>query len=146
MAEFVGSSNKVRCADCTKLLGNKCTAKSAKVSPKKRRTCSLYEFKGAFENRTPLESVYVPYMDKNTRRMLKKLMKLGLTAPNPRSMNNPDGSVIVDPSPGQIVLPWGTTATATTIKEGTIDAAPEKVEGTPEEEKSYIWTPDQENE
>lgn len=146
MAEFKGSSNKVRCADCTKLSGKQCTAKGAKVSPRKRRVCPTYEFKGEFENRTPLDSVYVPHMDKKTRKMLKKLMKLGLTAPNPRSMNNPDESVIIEPTPGQIVLPWGTTATATTIKEGKIDAVPEKAEDTPEEEKSYIWTPDQENE
>lgn len=146
MSKFEGGKRRVRCVDCTKLSGKMCTAKNTSVAPSKRRLCKAYEFKGEYANREPLESVYVPYVDKNTRRLMKKLMKLGLAGPNPRSMNNPDESIIIEPTPGQIVLPWGTTATATTIKEGRIDAVPEKAEDTPEEEKSYIWTPDQNNE
>jgi len=78
MSQFKGSKHKVRCADCIKLVESRCTAKGNKVSPKKKRTCSVYEFKGEYENRTDAEARYVPHVDKKTRRTLKKLMELGI--------------------------------------------------------------------
>ncbi len=78
MSKFEGGPRRVRCIDCTKLSGNQCTAKSAKVVPKKRRTCSTYLFKGVFENREPLPAVYFPPVDKKTEKMIKKLLKMGI--------------------------------------------------------------------
>ena len=77
MAQFEGSNRKVRCADCTKLFGTHCSAKNVKVSPKKRRLCNLYEFKGEFTNRTTAQSMYVPHVDSKTRRELRKLLNMG---------------------------------------------------------------------
>lgn len=77
MSQFEGG-NKVRCVDCTKLSGNQCTAKGTKVKAKKRRTCSQYNFKGEFENRTPADAVYMPHVDPKTKKMIKKLLKMGV--------------------------------------------------------------------
>jgi len=78
MSQFEGSKLKVRCTDCTKLSGTRCAVKDTTVSPKKRRVCGIYEFKGEYENRTPAESVYLPHIDKKTLKMLKRLAKLGI--------------------------------------------------------------------
>jgi hypothetical protein len=77
MAEFKGG-NKVRCADCTKLSGKTCTAKSTTVSVKKRRSCGQYNFAGEYVNSTPLPATYVPHVDKKTKQLMKKLMKMGV--------------------------------------------------------------------
>jgi hypothetical protein len=78
MSQFEGGKLRVRCTDCTKLSGNQCTVKKTKVAPKKKRLCHLYEFKGEYENRTPVEASYVPYMDNKTKRLIKRLLKLGI--------------------------------------------------------------------
>ncbi len=78
MAQFEGSKLKVRCTDCTKLSGSHCIAKNTKVSPKKKRLCGQYNFKGEYENRTPAEAMYMPHIDKKTQRMIKKLLKMGV--------------------------------------------------------------------
>ena len=78
MSKFEGGTLRVRCVDCTKLSANQCIVKGAKVSPKKRRTCSIYEFKGEFENREPLPAIYFPPVDKKTEKMIKKLLKMGV--------------------------------------------------------------------
>ena len=77
MAQFTGG-RKVRCTDCTKLSGKSCSVKQVKVSLKKRRLCDLYEFKGEYANRTPVDAMYVPHVDKKTRKLMKKLMDLGV--------------------------------------------------------------------
>jgi hypothetical protein len=77
MSQFEGG-NKVRCADCSRLAGNRCGAKNTKVSVKKRRKCDTYVFKGQYENRQPSEATYVPYTDKKIRKMIKRLIKLGI--------------------------------------------------------------------
>lgn len=78
MSQFEGSKLKVRCTDCTKLSGTHCVAKNTKVTPKKKRLCGVYEFKGEYDNRTPAESIYLPHVDKKTLKMLKRLAKLGV--------------------------------------------------------------------
>lgn len=78
MSQFEGSKIKVRCADCSKLSGNRCTAKNTTVAVKKKRLCSIYEFKGEYQNRTPAEAIYVPHVDKKTRKMIRKLLDLGV--------------------------------------------------------------------
>jgi len=77
MAQFEGG-NKVRCIDCTKLSGSHCNAKNAKVKPKKKRTCTMYNFKGEYENRVPCASIYMPPIDKKTRKMIKRLLEMGV--------------------------------------------------------------------
>jgi hypothetical protein len=78
MSQFKGSKHRVRCVDCTKWVDARCVAKGDKVSPKKKRVCPIYEFKGEYENRTPAEAMYVPHVDKKTRRALKRLAGLGI--------------------------------------------------------------------
>lgn len=80
MSRFEGTGIKVRCIDCTKLSekGNECTVKKTKVAHKKRRLCTLYEFKDSFSNRKPLDSIYLPPVDNKTMKMIKKLMKMGV--------------------------------------------------------------------
>jgi hypothetical protein len=77
MSKFEGG-NKVRCIDCTKLSGKTCTAKSTSVSVKKRRSCSMYQFSGEYTNSTPLPATYTPHVDKKTKQLMKKLMKMGV--------------------------------------------------------------------
>ncbi len=77
MSQFEGG-NKVRCIDCTKLSGKTCTAKNTSVSVKKRRSCGLYQFRGEYANSTPLPATYVPHVDKKTKQLLKKLIKMGV--------------------------------------------------------------------
>ena len=77
MSQFEGG-NKVRCIDCTKLSGKTCTAKNTSVSVKKRRSCGVYQFSGEYANSTPLPATYLPHVDKKTRKMLKKLMQMGV--------------------------------------------------------------------
>jgi hypothetical protein len=77
MSQFDGG-NKVRCIDCTQLSGKTCSAKGASVSPKKRRTCGQYNFKGEYENSTPLPATYLPHVDKKTKQLMKRLMKMGV--------------------------------------------------------------------
>ena len=92
MSQFVGSKNKVRCIDCTKLLLGKCAAKNVLVSPKKKRACTIYEFKGEYDNRTPASAIYSPYMDKKTRKAINRLINLGINPVNVYSAgSNPEG-------------------------------------------------------
>jgi hypothetical protein len=80
MSSFDGTSKiKVRCIDCVRLSGTRCSAKKVKVSVKKRRTCSSYSFKGEYENREPAETMYVPYIDRKTRKMIQRLLSLGVS-------------------------------------------------------------------
>ena len=79
MNEFAGNKLKVRCVDCTHLSGTRCVPKKVKVSPRKRRMCRSYQFTGAYDNRTPAESMYIPHVDQKTRQMIRKLLKLGIT-------------------------------------------------------------------
>lgn len=77
MSHFEGG-NKVRCIDCTKLSGKTCTAKNTSVSVKKRRSCGVYQFSGEYVNSTPLPATYLPHVDKKTKKLLKKLAKMGV--------------------------------------------------------------------
>ncbi len=77
MSQFKGG-NKVRCIDCTKLSGKTCTAKNTSVSVKKRRICGQYQFSGEYANSTPLSATYVPHVDKKTKQLMKKLIKMGV--------------------------------------------------------------------
>jgi hypothetical protein len=78
MSQFEGGKFKVRCIDCTKLSGSHCEAKNTTISPKKKRLCGQYNFKGEYENSTPAESIYIPHVEKKTLKMLKRLAKLGV--------------------------------------------------------------------
>lgn len=82
MSQFNGAKNKVRCVDCSLLSGNICTSKRVGVAPKKHRTCTTYKFKGEFENREPLDSTYVPHVDKSTKRLIRKMLELGIIKVN----------------------------------------------------------------
>ncbi len=77
MSQFEGG-NKVRCVDCTRLAGTRCGVKDATVSVRKRRTCTKYSFIGEYDNRTPANSIYIPPVSKETKRLLKRLSKLGV--------------------------------------------------------------------
>lgn len=77
MSQFEGG-NKVRCVDCTKLAGKHCTAKNTTVSVKKRRICGQYNFAGEYVNSTPLPTTYLPHVDRKTKQLMKKLIKMGV--------------------------------------------------------------------
>ncbi len=78
MSEFTGERNRVRCVDCNYLSGTHCSKKNIKVAPRKRRTCAVYGFKGEYTNRTSPEAMYIPYVDGSTRRLLRKMIKMGI--------------------------------------------------------------------
>ena len=78
MSQFEGSKVKVRCTDCSKLSGIHCIAKNTTVSPKKKRVCSTYVFKGEYENRIPAAAIYMPHIDKKTKKMIKRLLDMGV--------------------------------------------------------------------
>ncbi len=119
MSTFTGEGLKVRCIDCTHFSGKRCNSKNIKTSAKKRRTCSVYQFKGSFENREPADAMYIPYVSPQTRKLQKKMQKLGVIA-DPNS-----------PSEDNLVVPasdfFGTSAG------GGVQAA-----------DKLIWTPDDE--
>ena len=142
MAEFKGNKLKVRCLDCAKLANGKCTAKNVQVSSKKRRLCPIYEFKGAYVNRTPAKAVYSPYMDRKTRKRIDRLLNMGIAPVSiPPAVKNPEGYEKVKTVP----MP-ASTATATHL--GTIavdDPMIQRVDqpALDEEHKDdkLIWTP-----
>lgn len=78
MSEFIGGVRRVRCIDCTHLSGIHCSKKDTKVSSRKRRICGVYDFKGEYVNRVSPEALHVPYVDKSTRRLLRKMTRLGI--------------------------------------------------------------------
>lgn len=128
MSQFTGATFKVRCVDCTKLNNGRCQSKNSSVAPRKKRTCTAYEFKGEYTNREPAGAVRVPFVDKNTRRLMRKLSRLGVTPISDKGAPN---------------LPFQSTATAGVVSTGepqcspaAVDA-PEQPEGGPQ-----IWTPD----
>lgn len=138
MSQFQGSTVRVRCADCAKFSEGRCLAKDASVAARKRRTCTAYVFKGEFQNRTPLESVYFPPVDKKTRKMIQKLIALGVVpvAGNQPVAVGPDGVPMVKQT---VVVP---PTTATTNPAFLPKSLPE-VKGEEEsDEQPVIWTPD----
>ena len=139
MSQFNGGANKVRCVDCSNLSGNMCDKKNISVSPKKRRACGVYAFKGEYENRTPAHSIYIPPVDKATRKMIKRLMELGIipVREDGSLAFHPDGSVL---TPQTVTMPQS-TATASVL--GTKATEQEQLTGSePVEEAPLIWTPD----
>jgi len=78
MTEFAGATIRVRCVDCVSLSGKHCVRKNISVSPKKKRVCGVYTFKGEYANRTSSETMYLPYIDKSTRRLIRKMQRLGI--------------------------------------------------------------------
>src|SRR5574338_395245 len=132
MSQFQGSTVRVRCADCTKYSNGRCLAKDALVAARKRRTCTAYVFKGEFQNRTPLESVYFPPVDKKTRKMIQKLISLGIVpvAGNQVAVS-PEGVPMVKQT---VVVPPTTTTTDPSFLPKPIVQQ--------EEESNEQWTPD----
>lgn len=78
MSEFTGGKVKVRCIDCTHLSGARCALKNTKVSPKKRRICGVYNFKGEYVNRISPPARYVPNLDKSTQRFIRKFVRANI--------------------------------------------------------------------
>lgn len=137
MSQFEGGKIKVRCVDCTKLESGRCTAKGTKVTPKKKRTCNVYEFKGEYENRTPAESTYVPYVNKKTRKMIRRLLEMGVIPVAE------DGSVeIKDGFARTKTLPMpATTATATMVGTKDSDDSILYTSADSDPDSKLIWTP-----
>ena len=115
MSQFEGSAQRVRCLDCTKHDDKRCSTKGCKVSPRKRRSCGSYEFKGGYENRTAPEKIRIPYVDPKTVKLMKRLMRLGLILP--------DGSVA---KPTEVPMSTATTGLIAPVEK---------------KEESLIWTP-----
>jgi len=142
MSQYQGSNLKVRCVDCVKLSGEICTAKKSNVAPKKRRICPSYQFRGEFNNRQPLQSIYLPPVDKETMKMLKKLMKMGImpTADSGNLRVTPDGQVLHSQ---KFDMPKS-TATASVVgmksNEDALLSNPNKLANS--EEETAIWSPD----
>ena len=128
MSLFKGSNYLVRCVDCVNFTGSHCSLKKSKVSPKKKRTCDIYAFKGEYHNRTPAEATYVPYVDPGTRKLIKKLARLGV-------LSNYEHPV----HPRQ----FKTTANSDTLKMGEAVRLGEAaiIPDLPQEEETIIWTP-----
>lgn len=148
MSQFEGNKRKVRCADCTKWVESRCVAKDVKVSPKKKRICPIYEFKGEYENRTPAEARYMPHVDKKTRRTIRKLVELGIIPVSE------DGDVDMSGGYAKVKsLPMpSSTATAVDLGEELADdRLVQPVEKPPlfdleNPASKLLWTPDDENE
>lgn len=149
MSQFEGG-NKVRCIDCTKLSGKNCIAKNTTVAVKKRRTCGQYNFTGEYVNNNPLPTTYVPPVDKKTRRLLNKLMKMGVM---PMTGDRPVPAIKSDIYDQEKVLanpaPFQSTATAplpvVMPLESVGEAAPEPQplpRGKVEEGTTVVWSPE----
>ena len=111
MSQFEGNKLKVRCVDCSKLTGMHCTAKDVKVAPKKKRSCGLYDFKGTYINRVPAAAIYVPHVDKKTRKMIRKLIAKGaFPVAEDGSVEGRDGFVKVK----ELDMPFSTATTPLT--------------------------------
>ena len=110
MSQFTESKTKVRCVDCSFRIKGTCSERKIKIAPKKKRTCSVYSFKGVYENRKSLPSTYVPNLDKKTIKMLRRMFEQGI-APVPG---------VDSPAAQRIMIPR-TTATA----------SPQELENTP---------------
>ncbi len=136
MAQFTGG-RRVRCVDCLYLQGNKCTGrkKTPTVSPKKKRDCATYSFKGEYQNSTPLEAVYLPHIDPKTKKLMKKLMKLGVVSVTDRDLEQGGMRKIQMPASTATAQLLGTEIT--TVGVDSIDPG-----DTVEEKKSFLWTPD----
>lgn len=135
MSQFKGG-NKVRCVDCTclvRLNGNTCGVKGASVSINKRRVCNKYNFKGEYENSAPLPATRVPFVDKKTRKLLKKLQKLGVMS------GTPDSYPATPPSAA-----FHSTATADIPVVGETQSAPTSVPDPADD--PIIWTPETDDE
>jgi len=136
MSKFEGNKFKVRCTDCSHLSDNKCARKGVSVSPKKRRICSLYDFKGEYANRESLPSSYVPHMDKKTRRMVRKLLNMGVVPVDE------GGDVMVDEH-GQVLQKQSFTAPRSTASAAAVGLEEkEQTKLASPDEESLIWTPD----
>jgi hypothetical protein len=142
MGQFKGSNIRVRCVDCVKLDGTRCSAKDTSVAPKKRRVCSTYVFKGEYENRTPAEGIYMPPMDKKTRKMIEKLIRMGVVpVADDGTVETRGGFARTKTLP----MPASTaTASLLGVKPQEDPALYQDIE-LPEEE-TRIWGPDQGNE
>ena len=147
MSQFEGG-NKVRCIDCTKLSGKTCTAKSTSVSVKKRRSCGMYQFSGEYANSTPLPATYLPHVDRKTKQLMKKLMKLGVM---PATGNRPVPTIksdIYEKANGPVnTAAFQSTATAAIpiVKplESHGEAAVMRTEGDESQEgTTVVWSPE----
>jgi len=144
MSQYQGSSNRVRCIDCARLseTGKRCLVKNIKVAYKKRRICPSYEFKGEFVNRKPLESVYLPPVDKKTAKMIRKLMRMGVipVADEASVKIAPDGQIL---QRQHFEMPKS-TATASVVgmksNEDAVLSNPNKLADS--EEETAIWAAD----
>ena len=87
MSEFTGEGQRVRCIDCANLVDGHCTAKDTTVAPKKRRLCTKYVFAGEYENRETASAMYVPWIDKKTKKMIARLAALGITPVSSREQS-----------------------------------------------------------
>lgn len=149
MSQFEGG-NKVRCIDCTNLSGKTCTTKNTTVAVKKRRICSQYNFTGEYVNNNPLPTTYVPPIDKKARRLLNKLMKMGVM---PMTGDRPSPAIKSDIYDQEKVLTssasFQSTATAplpvVMPLESVGEAAPESqplLQGEFEKGTTMVWSPE----
>jgi len=146
MSQFNGG-RRVRCVDCLHLQGKKCIGRkdTPTVSPKKKRSCGTYDFKGEYQNSTPLESVYVPHIDPATKKLMKKLMKLGVTPISDADLEAGGMRKITVPASTATASMLGTEIQEDKlIHVGRADGADAMEPGAPEE-PSLIWTPDRED-
>jgi hypothetical protein len=140
MSQFTGEGRRIRCIDCLHLQGKTCVGRkdTPTVSPKKKRNCTTYDFKGEYQNSTPPESVYVPHVDPKTRQLMKKLMKLGVVPVSDEDLRESGMKRIAMPA-----------STATAIIPGTevqeFASMGSQSSEDKREEESLIWTPDRED-
>ncbi len=149
MSQFIGG-RRVRCIDCLYLQGNKCGGRKGtpKVAPKKKRECVTYKFKGEYHNSIPLESIYVPHVDAKTRKLIKKLNKLGTIPITEKEMGNMGMQKITIPASTATAAVLGKEIQADgLVYEKDIDSGIREgqSEGEPKEKGSAVWIPDSEN-
>lgn len=139
MSQFTGQGQRVRCVDCTNLQGTTCVVKKDVVSPKKRRSCSSYVFSGEYKNRTAAEGVYVPPVDKKTRKMIRRLIELGVVPVREDGgvAFHSDGTPLIKKT---VEMPR-TTATAGVVQE--VSQSNPLTGNEVSEDGPIIWTPEQ---
>jgi hypothetical protein len=102
--------------------------KDVSVSTNKPRVCNKYNFKGEYENSAPLPATRVPFVDKKTRKLMKKLQKLGVMSGKPGAYPTAPPSAM-----------FHSTATADIPVVGETQSAPTSAPDSTDE--PVIWTP-----
>ncbi len=144
MSQFTGG-RRVRCIDCLHLQGNQCIGRknTPTVAPKKKRACGTYSFKGEYHNSTPLEAAYLPYIDPKTKKLMKKLMKLGAVPVPDKDLQEGGMRKIAMPASSATASLLGVEQSEDAMFYKVLNASDKEDE---KDKDNLLWTPDSEDE